>query len=319
MNKLSALRNFILEVYKVWVSERPGQLAAALAYFGIFSFAPVIYIAYWVASLFINGVAAIERLYTRLEAVLGPETAAYIKDSVAAISAASTGGSGSWLITLIGLGTLLFAAMGLFLQIKYALNRIWGIPPTPAGERWAWLKQQLFAFIMLIALGLLVILTTLVNLVFAWFGTIVQHYLGRGNLLPILNLLTLFGLIILSFAFVYKVLPDLKVAWRDVWLGSIAATILTALGGLLIGLYFSLGGVHSAFDAAGGVRSPDDSDLLFCPDLSSGCCHNPDICVQTWLEAQASDCRRTWFVRLLGQDKTLAGNRIRICCRSSIC
>ncbi len=63
--------------------------------------------------------------------------------------------------------------------------------------------------------------------------------------------MTLFGLIILSFAFVYKVLPDLKVAWRDVWLGSIAATILTALGGLLIGLYFSLGGVHSAFDAAG--------------------------------------------------------------------
>jgi membrane protein len=249
MSKLSTLKKFILEVYRVWVSERPSQLAAALAYFGIFSFAPVIYVAYWVASLFINEVAAGERFYTRLEAVLGPETAAFIRDSVAAISSASTGGS--WIITLISLCTLLFAAMGLFLQIKYALNRIWGIPPTPAGERWAWLRQQLFAFIMLIALGLLVILATLVNLVFAWFGTIVQYYLGRGNLLTVFNILTLFGLIILAFAFVYKVLPDLKVAWRDVWLGSIAATILTVLGGLLIGLYFSLGGVHSAFEAAG--------------------------------------------------------------------
>jgi membrane protein len=249
MNRLSTLKKFILDVYQVWVSERPSQLAAALAYFGIFSFAPVIYFAYWVASLFINGVAAAERFYTRLEAVLGPETAAFIKDSVAAIS--STNSGGSWLITLISLGTLLFAAMGLFLQIKYALNRIWGIPPTPAGERWAWLRQQLFAFIMLIALGLLVILTTLVNLVFAWFGTIVQHYLGRGNLLPVLNLLALFSLIILAFAFVYKVLPDLKVAWRDVWLGSVTATILTVLGGLLIRLYFSLGGVGSAFEAAG--------------------------------------------------------------------
>jgi membrane protein len=249
MNKLSTLRNFIMAVYQVWVSERPSQLAAALAYFGIFSFAPVIYFAYWIASLFINGVAAAEQFYTRLETVLGPETASFIKDSVAAISSASTGGS--WIITLISLGTLLFAAMGLFLQIKYALNRIWGIPPTPPGDRWAFLKQQLFAFIMLLALGLLVILATLVNLVFAWFGTVIQHFLGRGALLPAINLLALFGLIILAFAFVYKVLPDLKVAWRDVWLGSIAAAILTALGGLLIGLYFSLGGVHSAFDAAG--------------------------------------------------------------------
>ncbi len=104
---------------------------------------------------------------------------------------------------------------------------------------------------MLIALGLLVILATVINLVFAWFGTLVQYYLGRGNLLPVLNLLALFGLLILAFAFVYKVLPDLKVAWRDVWPGSITATFLTALGGLLIGLYFSLGGVHSAFEAAG--------------------------------------------------------------------
>jgi membrane protein len=64
-------------------------------------------------------------------------------------------------------------------------------------------------------------------------------------------MLTLFGLLVLAFAFVYKVLPDLKLTWRDVWLGSITATLLTALGGLLIGLYFSLGGVHSAFEAAG--------------------------------------------------------------------
>ncbi len=132
MSKLSILKKFILEVYQVWVSERPSQLAAALAYFGIFSFAPVIYIAYWVASWFINEVAAGERLYTRLEAVLGPETAAFIKDSVAAISSASTGGS--WIITLISLGTLLFAAMGLFLQLKYALNRSGGFLPRPPGR-----------------------------------------------------------------------------------------------------------------------------------------------------------------------------------------
>jgi len=157
----------------------------------------------------------------------------------------------------------------LFLQIKYALNRVWGIPPTPPGDRFAFLKQQLFAFIMLMALGLLIILATLVNLVFAWFGTIVQYYIGRGNLLTVFNMLALFGLLILAFAFVHKVLPDLKVAWR-VWPGSIMATLLTALGGLLRGLYFSLGGVHSAFEAAGAFAVLMIAIYFFCPDLPAG-------------------------------------------------
>jgi membrane protein len=85
MGKLSFLRDFIREISQIWVSEKPNQLAAALAYFGMFAFAPVIYIAYWVAGIFINEAAAAERLYTRIEVILGSETAAFIKDSVSAI------------------------------------------------------------------------------------------------------------------------------------------------------------------------------------------------------------------------------------------
>ncbi len=249
MNKLSTLRSFIQEVYQVWVSERPNQLAAALAYFGVFSFAAVIYFAYLVASIFINETAAADRLYTRIENRLGTEIATFIQDSVAAIASSNTGGS--WIISAVSLISLLFAAMGFFLQIKYALNRIWGIPPTPSGQKFAFLWQQFFAFIALICLGLLVILATVVNMAFSWFGSVMQAYVGQGNLLPILNTLALLGLIILALAFTYKVLPDERLAWRDVWSGSIAAAILMALAGLVIGLYFSLGGVHSAFEAAG--------------------------------------------------------------------
>lgn len=249
MNKLSTVRSFIQEVYQVWVSERPGQLAAALAYFGVFSFAAVIYFAYRVASIFINETAAADRLYARLENLLGTELATFIQDSVAAIASTNTGGS--WIISAVSLISLLFAAMGFFLQIKYALNRIWDIPPTPSGQKFAFLRQQFFAFIALISLGLLVILATVVNLAFTWFGSVMQAYVGRGNLLTILNALALLGLIVLALAFTYKVLPDERLVWRDVWPGSIAAAIGMALGGLVIGLYFSLGGVHSAFEAAG--------------------------------------------------------------------
>jgi len=249
MDKLPSLRVFIREIYRIWISEKPNQLAAALAYFGMFSFAAVIYIAYQIAGIFINEAAAAERFYTRIEAVLGSETASFIQDSVSAISASNQGGS--LIISAVSLISLLLAAMGLFLQLKYVLNRIWGVPLIQRGQKLAPLRQRLFAFLMVIALGLLVVLATLVNVVFAWFGSIVNEFIGGSNLTSALNVLALLGVIILANAFIYKVLPDVKIAWRDVWFGSLVATLLMALGGLVIGLYFKLGGISSAFQAAG--------------------------------------------------------------------
>ena len=249
MNKLQPFRDFVQEIFKIWVNEKPNQLAAALAYFGMVSFAAVFYIAYFIAGIFINETAAAERLYTRIEAVLGAETAAFIRDSVSAIAAGNEGGS--WIISAISFISLLFVAMGLFLQITYVLNRIWGVPLIQIGKRSALIRQRLFAFVMVIALGLLVVVATVVNLVFAWFGSIITDFFGGSTLLSYLNVLALLGIIVLANAFVYKVLPDVKLAWRDVWPGSVAATFLMALGGLVIGLYFRLGGISSAFEAAG--------------------------------------------------------------------
>jgi membrane protein len=249
MDKRPALRNFIRQIYQIWISEKPNQLAAALAYFGMFSFAAVIYLAYRLAGIFINEAAAAERFYTRIETVLGSETASFIQDSVSAISSASTGGS--WIISAVSLISLLLAAMGLFLQLTYVLNRIWGVPLMQRGQRLAIIRQRLFAFVMVIALGLLVILATVVNVVFTWLGSLIKDYFGGSNLLSALNVLALLGIIVLANAFIYKVLPDVKIAWRDVWPGSIAAALLMALGGLALGLYFKLGGISSAFQAAG--------------------------------------------------------------------
>jgi membrane protein len=147
--------------------------------------------------------------------------------------------------------SLLFAAMGLFLQLKYVLNRIWGVPLIQVGNRLAIIRQRLFAFIMVIALGLMVILVTLVNVIFAWLGSIMEDYFANTGLITILNILALLAVVVLANAFIYKVLPDVKLVWRDVWLGALTATFLMVLGGLVIGLYFKLGGISSAFQAAG--------------------------------------------------------------------
>ena len=247
--KLHILKGFIGEVIEIWVKERPNQLAAALAYFGMVSFAAVIYIAYLVAGIFINEEAAAERLYTRIESVLGMETATFIQNSVSALAATKSGGS--ILISAISFISLLFVAMGLFLQITYVLNRIWGVPLIERENKMAIIRQRLFAFVMVIALGVLVIVATVINVAFAWFGSVIKEYTGGSNLLAVLNVLVLLCVIVLGNAFVYKVLPNIKLAWRDVWPGSVITTFLMALGGLVLGIYFKLGGVSSAFEAAG--------------------------------------------------------------------
>lgn len=150
MGQPPSLRDFIRDMYQIWISEKLNQLVAALVYFGMFSFGPVIYIAYRLAGIFVNEAAAGERLYTRIEAVLGPETAAFIRESVSAISAADPGGS--LIISIVSCITLLLAAMGLFVLLTYVLNRIWGVPLIRTGKNVAVIRQRLFAFVMVIAL-----------------------------------------------------------------------------------------------------------------------------------------------------------------------
>lgn len=249
MAKRPSLIEFIKEIYTIWVTEKPNQLAAALAYFGMFSFAAVIYIAFRLAAFFIDEAAAAERFYSRVATVLGTETAAFIRNSVAAVSSANSGES--TVVTIVSLISLLFAAMGLFLQLKYVLNRIWQVPLAQGGQRLALIRRYLLAFIIVIALGLLIILGAVFSLVLAWFGSVVPQYISGSSLLFALEILALISVIVLTNAFIYKVLPDVKLSWRDVWPGSITAAILFVIGGVVIGLYFRIAGVGSAFEAAG--------------------------------------------------------------------
>ncbi len=249
MHKQYSLKDFINEIYVIWVTEKPNQLAAALSYFGMFSFSAVIYIAFRLAGIFINEAAAAERFYTRVAMVLGTETANFIQNSVATLS--SVNSSGSLFVTIVSLVSLLFAAMGLFLQLKYVLNRIWQVPLIKMGQRLGLIRRYFFAFIIVVVLGLLIIVGTVISMILAWFGSVVTQYVHGSNLLIALQILTFLGAIVLANAFIYKVLPDVKLSWRDVWPGALVATIMFALGGVVLGLYLGFAGIGSAFEAAG--------------------------------------------------------------------
>ena len=244
MNSRPSLKEFAKELYRIWATERPGQLAAALAYYGMFAFAPVIFIAFWVAGFFIEQFST-EQFFTRMENLFGSEVTLLIQDSVNAIAETTT--VSSVITTLISVAALLLAASGLFYQLIFALNKIWGVPTPERGQTSGLIRQRLFSFLMVIGVGLLCILASLVNVIFSWFGSLFE----RGTNLPLLTALGLLGIATLVFALIYKILPEAEISWRDVWIGAFVTSVLVILALLIFGAYLSLGNVGSALEAAG--------------------------------------------------------------------
>lgn len=243
------MRKFLAEIYAIWISERPNQLAAALAYYGMFSFAPVIFIGFTIAGIFFDQIQIAEQLFVRLETILGPEAAKQVRDLVVAVSETSRGSS--LLVSVVSFLALFFAASGLFFQVQFALNTIWRVPPPQRGGTQAFVRKRIFSFAMVIGVGLLLILATTVNVALAWFGSLVERLLGIGASNLFLTFAATLGLIALSFGLLYKILPDVRVGWRDVWLGALAAALLVMLAGGLATIYFRTGLSGSAFEAAG--------------------------------------------------------------------
>jgi membrane protein len=247
MKRSGSVFDFMKEVYQIWIGERPSTLAAALAYYSLFSFAPAIFIAYTIAGLFINEQQITDQLMVRLENTLGVEAAQYIQDSVTSIAQNTSGGS--TLVSLIGFVALLLAASMLFYQLQFALNTVWKVPPPKKGGTLALMRGRLLAFGMVLGIGLLLILLTMLSVI----TSVIYSYLELPPEMPILNTLIVIGIGTVCFALMYKILPDVDIEWKDVWIGAAVTSVLVAIGIWLLGIYMGSARITSALEAAGVV------------------------------------------------------------------
>ena len=241
------VRDFLRELSTAWITERPSRQAAALAYYGMFSFAPMLYIVIKVAGLFIDELALADELVVRLTDLLGDETAAYIQQTVMGVSQRST--SNNIVSYLVGLGALLYAATGLFAQLKYSLNVIWQVPTQTTAGMKGFVTTRLLAFAMVLGTGLILILALLGS----FAGDFLTTFLGYEGKLFTGNSVTFIVLATLCFTLLYKILPDTKTAWSDLWLGALIAALLFTIGRWALGIYFSHSNISSAFAAAGAL------------------------------------------------------------------
>ena len=241
----TSARAFASELYRIWITERPSVLAASLAYYSIFSFVPVIFIAFTVAGVFIDVVVVADQFVDRVEQILGQEAAAMIEEML--ISVAETTSTGSAVTTIIGVLGLLFAASLIFFQLQYVLNTIWQVPRPTRGETMSYVRGRLLAFVMVLGAGLLVVLAVIANLIITIFGSVIgleAFQIGGGFLLYL-------ALATLSLAMIYKFLPNVEISWHDVLLGSSITAVAIILASYLYGLYLRTRTIGSALDAAG--------------------------------------------------------------------
>jgi membrane protein len=249
--RLSALPGLFKTTLNQWLEHKPMRLAAALAYYTTFSLAPLMLLTVGITGFVFGEQAARGQLASQLTNVLGEAGAKAVQDL---LSQAHQSGS-SLLATLIGLAVWVFGASGVFVELQDCLDTIWEVTTKPGRGLTGAIKDRFWSFVMVLCIGLLLLAALLVSTALA----LLSHFLvgvglpGGASIWPTSNFLVSFALITVLFAMMYKILPDVKIAWSDVWLGAAVTALLFTLGKYLISLYLSYSGAASAFGAAGSV------------------------------------------------------------------
>jgi len=245
------LITLIRETVKRWSEDRASTLAAALAYYAIFSLAPLLLIAVAIAGLLFGPRAAEGELYSQLAGTVGETSARALQRMIAHLHERRSGGI---VASAVGIATLLFAASGLFVQLQESMNVIWRAKARAAKGILGFLRVRLVSFSMVMAIGLLLLLSLILSaslaVVARYLTTVLPQSLAVGAVLD-----ALVGLVLASglFAIIYKVLPDAQVAWRDVWLGALVTSVLFTIGKFGLGFYLSRASVASGHGAAGAL------------------------------------------------------------------
>jgi len=255
MRKLFSNLPKILKLsYQGWKEDKASRLSAALAYYTIFSLAPLLVIIIAITGLFWEQGAVQTQVMNQVEGLVGTEGRTFVSDLLTSASNPARGITA----TIIGIITLLFGALGVFNELHNALNTIWEVKEEETKGFLESIKKVIFSrllsFTMILGIGFLL----LVSLVISAGLSAVQETIGNAIplseiLLQILNLIISIGVITVLFALMFKFLPDAEIAWRDVWLGAFVTAILFSLGKFLIGLYLGNSAVASSFGAAGSL------------------------------------------------------------------
>ena len=247
---LRSVGELLKETFHEWNQDKASRLAAALAYYTIFSIAPLLMIAIAVAGAVFGEEAARGEIVTQIQGLVGEAGATVVQTALANVNQTKTGIVG----TCIGVVTLLLGATGLFGEMQDALNTIWAVAPKPGQGIWVLIRRRLISFSMVLGIGILLLLSIFLSTALAAFSSFMNSWIpGLATGLSILNFVVSFGLMTLLFAMIYVILPDVKIAWKDVLVGAATTAFLFTIGRTLLSMYLGSAAVSSTFGAASSL------------------------------------------------------------------
>ena len=227
---------------RAWADDYAPSMGAALSYYALFSIAPLLLIVIGIAGYFFGEEAARGEIYAQLATLIGPDGAHAVQGLVAAARKPESG----VLAMVVGTALLIAGASTVFGELQNALDRIWRAPAREKAKGW-WtlLRTRVLSFGMILGIAFLLMVSLVLSAAIS--------ALGRWWGLHLIDIALSFALTTLLFAMIYKIMPRVRIAWRDVWVGAAVTAALFAVGKWAIGLYIGRSGVTSAFGAAGSL------------------------------------------------------------------
>jgi membrane protein len=247
-NALTLLKQTFTE----WLQDKAPQLGAALAYYTVFSLAPLILVLLAIIGFIFRDdpAGAWNKITQQMSYFLDP-SALQVVQNIA--QKASQPGKGT-LATIIGVALALFGASGVFGQLQDALNTIWGVKAKPGGGIWGFLRSRFLSFAMIGGICFLLLVSLTLESVLKGFSHYVQSVLPGGIVVAMaVYVIFDFAVIVLLFAMIFKFLPDVNIQWRDVWIGAVITALLFGVGKWALGLYLGSGTAGSAYGAASSL------------------------------------------------------------------
>ena len=248
--RLERLVNVCKSAVTAWIDDYASSMGAAIAYYTVFSMAPLLIIAIAVAAVFFGERAAQHELLDQLRGLLGDQGANAVEMMLSNAQKPKQG----TIASVLSVATLIIGATGVFSELESDLNRIWKVQGPEVRGIWHLLRVRLLSFGMVLAIGFLLLVSLIISAgLAAWGKYWGGMFSGIEALLQAVNFLVSLLVITVLFALMYKILPAVKIAWRHVWLGAGVTALLFSLGKFVIGLYIGKSSIASSYGAAGSL------------------------------------------------------------------
>ena len=248
--RIKSTFRLLKEAFQEWQSDKASLLAAALAYYTVFSITPLLVIAIAIAGAVFGQEAAQGEILNQINGLIGEQGARVIETGLANADKPQA----SSLASIVSVVILLVGASGVFAQLQSALNTVWNVKVKPNAGIGEFIRKRLLSFGMVLTIGFLLLVSLMFSAMLSGINKLQINLLpGFDPIWQLLNIGVSFAFVTLLFALIYKYLPDVEIRWKDVWVGAIITALLFTLGKFFIGLYLGRGSLGSTYGAAGSL------------------------------------------------------------------